>query len=274
MVRGRRCSGDPMSLPFVIDAVRPSVVQIRIGGPGEPGTVVGTGFFVHPEGFVLTAKHVTQGASQELALHREGRLLVGLAMPNISGPITIRSGFELVDCEIVEEDDRHDLALLRLTHNPFSSGRPSGVHRTPDGGMGVNGRYGLASLTLERPRDGEDIAVSGYPLANPTLITTAGIIASAWGTETMNVVPEGAPTGFSMPDIKDSYIADVAVNPGNSGGPVYLRERGHVVGVCVAFRIAEADAGGVPLQYNSGLSIVVPINYGVDLLGRHANLNS
>jgi S1-C subfamily serine protease len=234
--------------------------------------VVGTGFFVHSEGLVLTAKHVTEGASRAMAMHPQAKLLVGLAMPNISGPISIRQNFELVQCDVVEEDARHDLALLRLATNPFNSGRPSGVHRTPDGGMGVNSLFGLAPLTLSRPRDGEDIAVSGYPLSNPTLITTSGIIASSWATDTMDVVPEGAPEGFTMPDIKDSYLADVAVNPGNSGGPVYLRDVGHVIGVCVAFRIAEADAGGVPLMYNSGLSIVVPINYGVELLGRHVDL--
>lgn len=194
-----------------------------------------------------------------MAVDPDARILVGLAMPNISGPMTIRQGFELVDCVLVEEDDRHDLALLRLNANPFSSGRQSGIHRTPDGGMGVNALYGLAGLTLEQPRDGEDIAVSGYPLASPTLITTSGIIASAWAIETMQVIPEGAPSDFSMPDIADNYIADVAVNPGNSGGPVYLRDLGHVIGVCVAFRIAEADGGGVLLKYNSGLTIVVPI---------------
>jgi hypothetical protein len=39
-------------------------------------------------------------------------------MPNVSGPITIRQGFELASCDVVEEDQRHDLALLRLDTNP------------------------------------------------------------------------------------------------------------------------------------------------------------
>ena len=116
--------------------------------------------------------------------------------------------------------------------------------------------------------------MSGYPLSYPTLITTAGIIASAWDSNSMDVVPEGAPPGFTIPDMPDSYLADVAVNPGNSGGPVYLQDDGSVIGVCVAFTIAEAGNGGVPLRYNSGLSIVVPIRYAVDLLSRHQDLGS
>jgi len=201
-------------------------------------------------------------------------LQVGMAMPNLDGPVSIRSSFELVDVEVVEEDARHDLALLRMKSNPFTSGRSPGVSRMPDGGTAINAMWGLAPLNLNRPRDGDAIVVSGYPLAYPTLINTAGIIASAWHFDSMEVTPDGAPSGFTIPDFKDAYLADVAVNAGNSGGPVYGQDDGGVIGVCVAFRIAEVEGGGLPLRYNSGLSIVVPIRYGVELLGRHVDLGA
>jgi S1-C subfamily serine protease len=185
----------------------------------------------------------------------------------------MRGNFELLDCTVVEEDSRHDLSLLKLSPNPFATGKASGISRTPDGGMGINGLFGLAPLTMERPRDGAAVAVSGYPMSAPTLITTSGAIASAWSTDSAEMVPPGAPAGFTVPDIADSYIADVAVNPGNSGGPTYLVASGAVIGMCVAFGIAEAvSTGGTPLRYNSGLSFVVPIRYGVALLGRHVDL--
>ncbi len=197
-------------------------------------------------------------------------------MPNIDSPvISMRSSFELIGCEVVEEDARHDLALLQLRPNPFTTGKASGIARTVEGGMTINGMYGLAPLTIERPRDGAAVAVSGYPLSVPTLITTSGVIASAWGTDQADVVPPGAPEGFTVPDVADSYIADVAVNPGNSGGPAYLAATGGVIGMCVAFRIADAvDAAGVALRYHSGLSFVVPIRYGIALLGRHVDLGT
>lgn len=155
-------------------------------------------------------------------------------------------------------------------------GRPMqpGVSTMAGGGLGVNELWGLAPLNIGRPRDGDGIVVSGYPMTYPTLITTAGIIASAWHVDSMEVTPEGAPRGFTIPDMQDAYLADVAVNPGNSGGPVYRQDDGTGIGVCVAFRIAEAKAGGIPPLYNSGLSIVVPIRYLVELLGRHEDIRA
>lgn len=263
-----------MHLVDAIERVRPSIVQVLVVEP-EPErvrAVVGTAFLLHSDGFALTAKHVSIAAAKQTS-KTNGRIMVGLAIPDLSGPITIRGSFELVGAEVVEEDPRHDLALLRLDPNPFASGKPSGVSVDPQGGMAVNAMYGLAPLSLQTVRDGESVAVSGYPLGTPALVTTHGIVASATEVDSKLVTPEGAPEGFVVPDFHDSYLLDVVVNPGNSGGPVYSVFGGTVIGTCVAFRIAEATPdGGTAFLYNSGLAIAVPIKYGVELLGRHVDL--
>ena len=262
-----------MDLPEAIDQIRPAVVQIRVEPP-QPGAtgderVIGTGFWVDDGGLLLTARHVIEAGKALVAQIQGSRLALGLAIPNLTGPpITIRASFEIMDAEVVEEDPRHDLALLRAPRNPFQSGRPSGVHQVGNG-WGVNALYGLCRLDTASVRDGERIAVSGYPLAEPALITTSGGIASAFGTESQQVQHPSAPPGFTVPDVADSYMADVAVNPGNSGGPVYRVAGGGVVGVCVAFRIASGQTPS-PFFYNSGLSVVVPIKYGLALIARHS----
>ena len=265
-----------MDLPNMIDQIRPSIVQIRVDpanwSPGNKGVVVGTGFWVHSDGLVLTARHVSQDAQSAIAASPGAHLRLGLAIPNLTGPpVTIRSSFELMDVELLEEDPRHDIALLRAPNNPFASGRPSGVHQSGQG-WGVNSLYGLASLSDQPVRDGEGIAVSGYPLAEPALVTTSGGIASAFGTDTQQIQAPRGPAGFLVPDSADSYLADVAVNPGNSGGPVYRIADGKVLGVCVAFRVASGRLAThpSPFFYNSGLTVVVPIKYGQLLIDRHA----
>jgi S1-C subfamily serine protease len=112
------------------------------------------------------------------------------------------------------------------------------------------------------------------------LISTSGNLASSWAFDNVPTQVPGAPPGFSVRDVGDFYIADVRVNPGNSGGPVYLVELGEVIGVCVAFDLAPvvygdgshepASAGNRPLSYNSGLSVIVPIRYVIDLLKKNS----
>jgi S1-C subfamily serine protease len=261
-------------LPDAIERIRPSIIQVlaSIEKPAPEQHVVGTAFLIHLDGFALTARHVVASAREVIDTYG-GAIQVGLALPEIQGPVDIRASFEIVSAVVVEEDDRHDLALLRLERNPFESGRPSGVHPLPQGRMGVNALYGLAPLTLDPVRDGQAVAVSGYPSPSPTLITTHGVVASATSVDVAEIQPPGAPEGFVIRDVKDSYLIDVAVNPGNSGGPVYSVYEGAVIGTCVAFQVARAvPPAGSPFAYNSGLAVAIPMKYGVELLGRHVSL--
>lgn len=260
------------ALSDAIDQVRPCVIQVLLAGDGIRPLPVGTGFICHNSGLVLTARHVTQDAfvyavKQGLS---NSQLLIGLAQANTEN---MRANFTLVGGEVVEEDARHDLALLRMVPNPFDGGVGSGI---VIGDTPIPLMFDVAATSPERPRDGTAIAVSGYPLSETVLITTSGVLASAWGLDIKEEQLPGAPAGFTRPDIKDSYLADVSVNPGNSGGPVYRSEDGVVIGVCVAFKKAPLLAGDQPvvvngeaLAYNSGLSVVIPIVYGQQLLDRH-----
>ena len=77
-----------------------------------------------------------------------------------------------------------------------------------------------------------------------------------------------------MPDIADTYLVDSEVNPGNSGGPVYLVESAEIIGVCVATKPAPVrDEQGNPvsinetkLYYSSGLTVVIPSRYVIRLI--------
>jgi S1-C subfamily serine protease len=275
-----------MTLPEAIEFVRPSVVQIsaRIDPPRNPNgpiqipgrptiSPIGTGFMVNAEGYVITARHVVE-FFQSLQVPGNKRLLIGVAVPNLDnvGGLSIRGSFAEVDCDIVEEDALHDVALIKMKQNPFTGGMGTFM-KTPTGSIGY--LHKVAFLSPDRPRDGEHIAVSGYPLSSTVLITTSGSVASAWAFRTEQSHPENAPTGFMMPTTIDSYLVDMHVNHGNSGGPVYSVEDGAVIGICVSINLvpvehsANTNPTDLSLSFNSGLANVVPTRYIIDLLKKH-----
>lgn len=274
-----------MTLADSIEAIRPSIVQIgyevsrlsetvrrRIGQDWANGSL-GTGFFVNSAGYVITARHViTEGTTFLNQIQAgEKRMVVGLAIPNAEN---MRGNFILIEFELIDEDERHDLALLKLKRNPFkgevTSGIKIGNQETPLPVL-------AAPMREERPRDGEAIAISGYPLGQPVLITNAGSLATVWSYDTAEVRLPGAPEWFRFPDIADSYLADVETNRGNSGGPVYLSENGTVIGVCVGAKAApvryqggsDVSLNNQQLFYSSGLTVVVPARYVIELLKKN-----
>lgn len=278
-----------LSFPEVIDAVRPSVLQIayRIEGLNaeqladpnisaavarSPGVntlsgVLGTGFIVDEEAHVVTAKHVLDGARKLAADYPNTQVIpaLGLGWANTE---SMRSNFFLLGFEILEEDERNDLALLRAAANPFKGAVSRGIVIN---GEPLEPLYGVASLREERPRDGDPIAVSGYPLSESVLVTGAGTVASAWAFVTEEV-PHPAGGGLTVPHVRDIYLGDLQSNPGNSGGPVFSMADGSVVGVLVGGRMAPVFGaqGPIPgLRADAGISIVVPARYVAEMLDRH-----
>ena len=228
-----------MSLPSAIAALRPAVVRIaheisglsparieELGGQGDAyARTPGTGILVDGEGHVVTARHVT---SELLSLRDrapEGRHRFSVRLPH---PVTetSRDAFREIPFEVVAEDARHDLALVKLRECPGARG----------------GQEQLARFAGERPRDGPPVAASGFPLESSVLVTTHGVVASAWEA----AVEE---------DVADAYLLDLHLSPGLSGAPAYRVSDGAIIGVCVSVRMS--------------LGVVVPSRYVTRFLSDH-----
>jgi S1-C subfamily serine protease len=283
-----------LPLPTVseaIEKVRPAVVQIRIvvrPSPPDiahptavnPGVIpVGTGFLIGVEGYAITARHVMVGVRSLMdRIPGVKEMGVGIALPNIQNVrgVTIQSSFTGVGFEEVDEDAAHDLALLKLKRNPFRGEVSSGI--VADGVKVGELHVSESVLDARRPQDGAVVAISGYPLSEPGLVTNAGWMASVWSfTISQTPAQPPAPAGWMIPEVADSYLADVTANPGNSGGPVYLVDSGAVIGVCVGGKLAPAKdqngqdvvIDGHTISYAAGLTVVVPSQYVVELLKKN-----
>ncbi len=275
-----------MTLSDAIEKIKPIVVQVSFMASDlspemeaivhKPfiNYVLGTGFFINDEGYAITAKHVIDGAVKLSGQIQAGstHIGIGLALPNAEN---MRGNFRVVDFEMIDVDARHDIALLRLKTNPFKGEVRSGFV--------INNKelpllFGVPVLNLNRPKDGTSIAISGYPLNEPVLVTNSGALATCWGTSIIEVPVPGAPADITMPDISDIYLADIEVNPGNSGAPIYDIENSTVIGLCTASKLAPVidqndnsvtTLDGKTLYYSSGLTLIVPTKYIANLLNLH-----
>jgi S1-C subfamily serine protease len=231
-------------LADAIDAVRPSVVQIRAAPPGSAldYNTLGTGFVVAGSRHIITAKHVVDAVPNGMQLN------VGFAMPNVlRGPVKVMAGFGAMPATLVDVDAEHDLALLDVPAADGIALSSAGTQSHKPGPVGLDAR---------EMREGVSLAVSGYPLAAPSLVTNAGALASG-----VTFVPDGARSGYHR-----RLLGDFTSNPGNSGGPVYRTSDAAVIGVLVAGQLTNV-VGGVGM-HAAGLSIIVGAEQVIEFMGR------
>jgi S1-C subfamily serine protease len=270
-----------MELPTAIDRVRPFVVQITytITGLDRPrlqqldarGAVwsvpLGTGFVVSEQGWVVTAKHVIDDITHVATDVPEGNHIVGagFAYPiGEHGRDADIGTFRVIKFDVLDVDARNDIALLKLRANPFQMTETDRRSST-----GTTLPLGVAQLRLERPLDGAAIAISGYPLSEAVMVTTAGCVASAWSVDIAGaLVPDGK-GGYAPTDVVDRYLADAQSNPGNSGGPAYLTSDGAVVGMLRGSRLRPV-VGHDTIQTSANLGVLIPSRYVAELAARHS----
>jgi serine protease Do len=187
--------------------------------PSSKSATSGSGFFVSKKGHVITNQHVVSNCKT----------------------VTIGDNSKKqVTADILETDRRNDLALLKISSLKMASVETKSLIKK----LGIT-VVPLASDGLMRSEDvelGEDVLVSGYPygeIFSNSIKVTKGIVSANRGL--------GDDTG--------QFQIDAAVQPGNSGGPIY-DENGNIVGVVVAQlnkRKFEKMVGSMPENVNFGI---------------------
>lgn len=242
-----------MRLQDTIKAIRRSVAQMVLVNPGDGSTrIIGSAFLVGQGRHAVTAKHVIDVVPPGWELH------AGLAGSDVDRPdIQVHALFHSVRCDVLASEVETDLALLELQMPPgaMSLGLVATITYSDSGRteeLDV-GRTGPFKITAERMPEGTDVATSGFPLAAPALVTTAGILASKF-----------APLDPAYPDAGMRHLCDLTATGGNSGGPVYRVSDGALVGVLVAGQLSPL-VNGAGAQ-SVGLTLVTPSQYVIDFL--------
>lgn len=206
----------------------------------------GTGFFVSPDGWFVTAAHVVTYDESEPDLDRI-RLYKEGDRENLIGAMC-----ENVTVEVV--NDEFDFALLKVD---FQANEKR---------VWLNGKTEFPYLKVSSRLldEGEQVYSFGYPLSEieknkfgtleiPSYAicprTTSAIVSS--NLEVTRMVRIDAPPR--------EYVLDKALNYGNSGGPIVSAETGNVNAFCSRFQPV-----WIPQNHlGEGVAIYIPSLYGV-----------
>jgi S1-C subfamily serine protease len=195
------------------------IVTAKIPTPKKPKSGSGSGFFVSKMGHVITNAHVVNNCNK----------------------VTIGDNAnKQVPAEVVNTDKSNDLALLKLSTLEMASAESKSLIQK----LGIV-VVPLASKGLLRDEDvrlGEKVLVAGYPFGeffSDTIKVTVGVVSATRGAG----------------DDSGQFQLDAAVQPGNSGGPIY-DSGGNIVGVVISqldkLKMAKA-IGSMPENVNFGI---------------------
>ena len=234
----------------VIAKVKPSVVIVGTFKPtNSPRFALrGTGFVVGQDqastgNLIITNAHVL---AQPAELDLEAVLVV---------QIRVRHGeWQMRLATVVEVDKAHDLALLRFEGPAVSALTVGDSDQVREGqavafmGFPIGGALGFSPVTHRGMVS--SIAVAALPAATASQLNDKSI-------RTLR----GAGDNFSI------FQLDGTAYPGNSGGPLFDPDTGHVLGVVnmVAIKGIRESA----LTHPSGISYAIPSGFVQQLLERN-----
>jgi S1-C subfamily serine protease len=235
--------------------------DVHLDNPGSAlSAPLGTGILIDDLGHVVTAGHVAHDVMRH---HAPPDIEAGIAVlgPNTDNERASSAHFPF---SLVATNTVHDLALLKMPDDAVRRLVDHRVEGRPDLARSVS----AAQLRVTRPRDGDAIAISGYPFNHSYLITASGIVASAW--------PMIIGLRRGEPEPRDIYLADVQTNPGHSGAPVYSTVDGGIIGMHVSNRLrpvlganGPAQIDDMALEADAGLAVVIPARYIAQMLDEH-----
>ncbi|WP_239237635.1 S1 family peptidase [Candidatus Nitrotoga sp. BS] len=213
--------------------VSPSIVAIGtiLHTRAPPANFLGTGFAVGDGNHIITNAHVVP---RNLNLEKKDSLAVFVGR---GGSATARSA------TIVEIDNEHDLALLKISGEPL----PALV-------------IGDSSVIKE----GETVAFTGFPIGMVLglyPVTHQAIVSAI----TPIVIPALTTKQLSIKTIKrlrDPYLVfqlDGTAYPGNSGSPLFDPKTGKVFGILNMVFVKGTKEN--VLAHPSGISYAIPSNY-------------
>jgi len=240
-----------------LTAVKAATFSVLLPDPKQKGlpTPSGTGFFVSPDGWFITAAHViTENGKSDGPLRKDissSWLMKEPAYAGDAGAMCQHVSFELLDPSLdfallkVDFDKNADKAWLKQLEN-----------------------FPFIEVSIRELEEGEPIYSFGYPLSGSFVVENNGIsigstslsprvtsaIISSKLEKTSMVMSSGDPK---------IYVLDKALNYGNSGGPIVSTETGKAHAFCSRFQPVFIPQHHLKDEKGNPLAIFTPSLYGI-----------
>lgn len=228
------------SLPDTIDNIRDAVVGIgtydRLASPRAQ--IAGTGFVIAPN-LVATNAHVVDRDDPLNDPLKEHQLVVLVGHARQA---------KAIPAELVANDVRHDLAILRVKDIRFDN---------------------IMQLSTRKVREGELYAFTGFPIGavlglHP--VTHRGIISAI----SPIVIPARTAKDLNAAQLAQMrnpyqiYQLDATAYPGNSGSPLYHPDTGEVV--AVINKVLVKTTREAVLKDPSAITYAIPVEHLIKLM--------
>jgi serine protease Do len=221
-------------------------------------TPMGTGFFVSPDGWFVTAAHVITENGKS-----DGPIRNDLSKAVIMKEMRLKEGCDFwpimchgLSCEYL--DPFTDFALLKIDFKTNST----------KAWLKDKNEFPFIEISLRCLEEGEPVYSFGYPLPEAKTDkqqhiiigdvalcprTTSAIVSSTFEKSKM-VMTSNDPK---------VYVLDKALNYGNSGGPIVATETGKVHAICSRFQPVFVPQNHLIDKKGKLLTIMTPSLYGV-----------
>jgi len=217
-------------LPEVIEEIKSSVVLIEADLQKEGKIGLGTGFVIHPDGYILTCEHVVRGTSRGvIQIDRDGK------------------GYEVYGFKILKTDKVKDIAILKIEETNLKT-------VTIEPSMNIR-------------KTGEDIATMGFPFIAEDIdypSTTKGII-SAIILEPINE-KESITTYQLDAMVHEGNSGGPCFLPENGNVIGIINSRFDPLQSAMKKGGVKIEIIGRPLSERTNFSYAVPIDYTVEML--------
>jgi serine protease Do len=214
----------------------------------------GTGFFVSPDGWFVTAAHVIQDDNGDVRADIDKIVLHGVTVGDILPSIRMVN-----DPQLYFVDSGVDLALLKYD---FDANACKDWLKDRTG-------FSWVEVSVRSLEEAEPVYSFGYPLSEGAIEATGPGMVLASTTLSPRVTSAIVASRFESHGMIQStsdprvYVLDKALNYGNSGGPIIAVETGAVHAVCTRFQPVYVPQPHIRGADGRPIMIQVPSLYGI-----------